>query len=140
MDGQVHASVETAGELVRSKRPTLTRMAMGAVLPGSALIPGLAFQKQKIEDTRALFFVLEHPEWGRMVQLAPEYEAPMRQVSLAVNQAARELGHKETHALSAATGRDAAFESLKKLGELREAGVLTEAEFAAQKAKLLEQL
>jgi hypothetical protein len=31
------------------------------------------------------------------------------------------------------------FEQLQKLGELRAAGVLTEAEFAAQKAKILAQ-
>ena len=32
---------------------------------------------------------------------------------------------------------DAAFEQLKKLGELRDAGILTEEEFAAKKAELL---
>jgi len=34
-------------------------------------------------------------------------------------------------------GTDAMIDQLKKLGELRSAGVLTEAEFEAQKAKLL---
>jgi hypothetical protein len=36
-------------------------MAVGSVLPGSALLVGLALPKQKVEDTRAMMFGLEHP-------------------------------------------------------------------------------
>lgn len=140
MDGDVRASVETAGELVSSKRPTLTRMMVGAVLPGTALIPGLALQKQSVQDTRALFFVLEHPEWGRMVQVAPGYEGAMRQVAQAVNQAAREAGHRKSVEAATAVGRGSALEALKKLGELRDADVLTQVEFEEKKLKLLEEL
>jgi hypothetical protein len=40
-------------------------------------------------------------------------------------------------AAPAATGGDDMIEQLQKLGQLRDSGVLTEAEFEAQKAKLL---
>jgi Short C-terminal domain len=140
MDGKVHASVETAGELIRSQRPTLTRMMVGSVLPGSALIPGLAFQKQTVQDTRALFFVLEHPKWGRMIQLSPEYEAALRQVAHAVNQTALRLGHQTAEEADAGNRRDSTLSALKQLGELHDAGVLTDAEFETKKAKLLEEL
>ena len=74
---------------MQSSRPTLTRMAVGAVLPGSALIPGFALQKKEITDSRELFFVLEHPDWLETVQIAPEYEGEMKKVAAGVNQAAR---------------------------------------------------
>jgi hypothetical protein len=140
MDGEVRASVETAGQLVRSRRPTLTRMMVGSVLPGTALIPGLALQKQDVNDTRALFFVLEHPEWGRMIQVAPDYEAGTRQLAQMVNQAARELAHVKAQNGKAAEGRADTLDALKQLGELRDAAVLTDAEFEAKKAQLLAEL
>ena len=75
LDGNVRASVETAGQLMQSSRPTLTRMAVGAVLPGSALIPGFALQKKEITDSRELFFVLEHPDWLETVRSRPSTRA-----------------------------------------------------------------
>ncbi|MDX2088841.1 MAG: SHOCT domain-containing protein [Kofleriaceae bacterium] len=52
--------------------------------------------------------------------------------------AAEEAAHKRA-AKKSATGllTDEVVDQLKKLGELRDAGVLTEDEFAAKKAKLL---
>lgn len=117
MDAHVRASVETAGELMVSKRPTLTRMAVGSVLPGTALIPGLAFQKQTIRDTRALFLALEHPKWGRLIQVAPQHEAAMRQVAINVNQAATRLGHAD-EGMSRSTGDVNALDALKQLWTL----------------------
>jgi hypothetical protein len=140
MDGQVRASVETAGELMVSQRPTLTRMMVGSVLPGTALIPGLAFQKQTVRDTRALFFVLEHPEWARMVQVHPDYEAALKPVAIAVNQASAQLAHERSQAAPELDARGQALDALRQLGELRDAGVLTEDEFEAKKAELLRQI
>jgi len=42
-----------------------------------------------------------------------------------------------TEAAPAAPAEDDKFEQLKQLGELKDSGVLTEAEFEAQKAKIL---
>ena len=50
VDEFVEAQVYQDGEIQITQRPTLTRMAAGAILPGSALIPGLAFQKKKKND------------------------------------------------------------------------------------------
>jgi hypothetical protein len=123
--------LETAGQLMHSKRPTLTRMAMGSVLPGTALIPGLALQKTEIHDTRELFFLVEHPEWHRLVKIDPQYAAGVRELVVAVNQAAREIGVKKEPASHPTAARAGAAETpldqLQKLGELRQAGVLTTA-------------
>jgi hypothetical protein len=50
IDEHVRASVEMAGNVTVTTHPTLARMAAGSLLPGSALIPGLAFQKQEVHD------------------------------------------------------------------------------------------
>lgn len=139
IDEHVRASVDTAGQLLESKRPTLTRMAIGSVLPGTALIPGFAFQKKEVSDTRELFFVLEHSEWARVVKLDPQLvdEGAMRQMAVAINQAARAVAlAKEREGEDARRATDAV-EGLKKLADLRESGVLTEEEFAELKARLL---
>lgn len=136
MDGDVHASVETAGQFSSSSRPTLTRMALGSVLPGSALLVGLATPKTTTYDTRSMYFVVEHPDWAHVVQLDPAVidEGVMRQVAGAVNRAARALAPRTPTTTAAPPDR---LDRLAKLGELRDAGILTPDEFQAEKARIL---
>lgn len=89
LDHECRASVETAGQLTSSSRPTLTRMAAGAILPGSALIPGLVFQKKEVQDTRELYFIIEHPTYFETAPVQPDFEGTLRQVAASVNYAAR---------------------------------------------------
>jgi hypothetical protein len=140
MDEHVQASMETAGQIRTSKRPTLTRMAIGSVLPGTALIPGLAMQKTTSHDDRELYFVLEHPEWAKAIRIDPKYTDGIRQLVLTVNQAANEIGFRNRPAAEASPAAPDPLDRLKKLGELRDAGVLSETEFDEQKANLLKQL
>ena len=44
LDGRESTALELDGQMVTSSRPTMTRMAAGSILPGSALLTGLAFQ------------------------------------------------------------------------------------------------
>ena len=46
----------------------------------------------------------------------------------------------EAAAVAAVTAGPDVYEQLKKLGELRDAGILTEEEFAAKKQSLLDQM
>jgi hypothetical protein len=142
VDAYVRASMQTAGAI--SKRPTLTRMAIGSMLPGTALIPGLAFQKKT--DSRELYFVIEHPEWSKIVQLQPDAHGAARQLVVSVNQASARVAfesqkrrEEEAASPSAPPAPPALdyLDELKRLGELRDAGVLTEAEFTEQKARIL---
>lgn len=137
MDGHVHAEVDTAGNISVSRRPTLTRMAMGAMLPGSALIPGFALAKKETLDSRELYFILEHPEWGAVVKVEPQFGEAVRTIAVGVNQAARRLAKTDTVPAVPAPGTPDVLDRLHRLGELRASGVLTDEEFAAQKAKLL---
>jgi hypothetical protein len=91
MDEHVHASVETAGSISVSRRPTLTRMAAGALLPGSALIPGFALAKKETFDNRELYFILEHSEGGAVVPVNPDHGPAVREVAASINAAAKKI-------------------------------------------------
>ncbi len=64
---------------------------MGSVLPGTALIPGLAFKKT--EDNRELYFVVEHPKWAKIVQLAPNAQGTAQNLAIQLNQAAASIAY-----------------------------------------------
>ena len=82
VDENLVVSVETSGSINTTTRPTLTRMAVGSLLPGSALIPGFAFQKTKTHDERDLYVLLEHPEYGAAaIPVDPTQEAAVRQLA-----------------------------------------------------------
>lgn len=165
-DQLVHATVETAGQLAESQRPTLTRMAIGSVLPGTALIPGMALQKKSVTDYRELFLLIEHPEWARVIAVDPRRGHEIRELAAAINLTARELGKTSTSSGTTRSQRGGTnkpgspsesavgspssapqpitptvptlVEQLRQLVELRDAGALTEAEFQVAKAKVLD--
>lgn len=72
MDERVSAAVEVGGQVLHSTRPTMTRMAVGSVLPGSALLVGLAVPKTKTSDMRTASFILVHPEWRIIEPIDPD--------------------------------------------------------------------
>jgi hypothetical protein len=132
VDEHLKASLMNAGQITR--RPTLTRMAIGSVIPGTALIPGLAWQKET--DTRQLFFVFEHPTWTKIVEVKPEDLVQFQHTVVVVNQAAAAVGHAKPEP-ETASAPDAVAE-LKQLAELHRSGALTDDEFAAMKAQIIE--
>ena len=85
LDGHTKASVSLDGQIIVSQRPTLTRMAVGSVLPGTALIPGLAFQKKTTTDTRVALFTIAHPDWVVSTQIDPDSIALVRPFADRVN-------------------------------------------------------
>jgi hypothetical protein len=146
MDQHVRATVDSGGSIQRTQRPTLTRMAIGSILPGTALIPGLAMPKTEIHDDRELYLLVEHTEWARLIKLHANHGEQARTVAAAINQAARELGAKraaeaeaeaaDTPAQLPAIGEDTVTH-LAKLAELHAAGALNDAEFAQAKSRIL---
>jgi hypothetical protein len=47
-------------------------MAAGSILPGTALIPGLAFQKKKKNDLRETVFTVSGVDWSLSVEISPK--------------------------------------------------------------------
>jgi Short C-terminal domain len=145
MDENVRATVDTAGSISISRRPTLTRMAAGSILPGSALIPGFALAKKETFDSRELYFLLEHPAGAAVIQVDPQYGHVTRQVAAGINAAAAQIGRAKRRQAgdpheSGSTKHDdrtAVLAQLEKLGELLERNILTDDEFQTEKARIL---
>lgn len=152
VDGLVRASVEVGGQIVGSQRPTLTRMALGSVLPGPALLVGLAIPKDTSKDLRMATFNLAHPQWRLAEPIDPEGAQDVAGFAAQLNMIFADLAPgsavPEDDAAAApsglahggggsAGGVGSVADELLKLVGLRDAGVLTEEEFAAAKARLL---
>jgi len=84
-DGDVAASVEIDGTILESSRPTLTRMAIGSALPGSALIVGFAIPKKTREDKRSASFNIVHPRWRIHEKLYPDRAPDTRGIAAQIN-------------------------------------------------------
>jgi hypothetical protein len=123
------ATVDTAGQL--SARITATRL----VLTGP-----LALGLRKKVDTRELYLLIEGRGWAISVPVDPTQGAQAREFAAKINAAGM------TAESDNAGGADAAIPALDipdqihKLGALRDAGLLTDAEFDAKKADLLARL
>lgn len=148
LDADVRASVELNGQVLQSSRPTMTRMAIGSVLPGSALLVGLAAPKTSTNDMRKAQFVMVHPKWRIVESLNPDSAHKLTGLAAQVTAIAEGLQRKEslgTLSPSPAAVADQRpvtdpLDQLKKLGELRDAGILTDEEFAAKKEDILSRM
>jgi Short C-terminal domain len=120
------ATVETAGQL--DKRVTATRL----MLTGP-----LALGLRKKKDNRKLFLTIEGEGAGFVVEVHPNLERKARQFATRINAAASSpMASPPTQA----TPTDDPVEQIRKLGELREQGLLTPEEFETKKADLLGRL
>ncbi|WP_374009878.1 DUF2510 domain-containing protein [Leifsonia sp. LS-T14] len=144
IDAYTSAQVYLDGQSQIIQRPTLTRMAVLAPLPGSALIPGLALQKKEKIDSRQGEFQVGGRGWAARVLVHPDRLSIPRQLAEQVNRAANvaadaiESANRQSRerALPPAAGSDLNAE-LAKLAALKEQALLTDEEFTAAKRQLL---
>lgn len=132
MDEKTRASIDQAGNLSLAYRHTVTR----SVLFSSN------WQKQETADTRELYFLIEHPEWAKVVSVPPNFSQQVRQIAAQVNSAASAKAGAPAPptpaaAMTTTPAAEDPLDRIKKLVELRDAGALTDEEFAQQKAKIL---
>jgi len=142
MSPGTHAEVMTEGQLSTTSRPTLTRMALGSVLPGSALIPGLVFQKTQVHDSRRLFFTIEQEDWAKIIELDPNLTDPgaMRQVALEANLAAKRLQKEPNDPESEPPWQGDERQRLEKLTKLFESGLISTSEYEEKRASIIEEI
>jgi hypothetical protein len=131
----VRASVDSAGNLAATRGRNLFAGAAGLVLLGPlGMLAGRA--KDHLTDTRELYLLIESPDWIWGANFAPDQGAAVRQLAMAVNQAA---ARRDGSALPAGVGDPASRLSLlQQLGDLRASGVLNDEEFEAEKRRILE--
>ncbi|MCJ0899139.1 SHOCT domain-containing protein [Rhodococcus sp. ARC_M13] len=137
MDGDVRASVEVDGQIMKSTRPTMTRMAIGSILPGSALLVGLATAKTKTTDTRRAHFIVVHPKWRITETITSDSAMEANGIASQINAIAEHLQRRETTSPSNTSTTPSLSGEMIKLAELHRAGVLSDNEFTAAKARLL---
>lgn len=93
----VSATVETAGNLDVTRRPTLTRAVAGGLLLGplGALGATIFGPKATEHDGRELYLFVEGPDWYYGVAAPPNEGLPLRGFARDINLAARRLAEVE---------------------------------------------
>jgi hypothetical protein len=84
-----HATVDTAGNLMVTKRVTLTRLVTLGV------IGGLLFQKKQKDDTRELYLLLETPNFASVTKCSADAGQKVRQFAARINTAALQASKRE---------------------------------------------
>jgi hypothetical protein len=123
-----HVNVDTEGNLTRRPR-------VGAVLVFGVL--GLA--ASKTVDQREVFVSVEGQGFGFAVQLPPWRAAEARTFASRFNgiQAEAAMPMSSTAERTTPTPQDDPFDQLRKLGELREADLISQEQFDAKRVELL---
>lgn len=139
IDGSVRASVEVNGQKIQTTRPTLTRMAFGSVLPGSALLVGLAMPKKQTEDTRVANFVVVHPRWRIVEPINPDKAHEVNALAAQLNVIAEAYDGAPPKAPAEATQPSertpqteptpSVVDEVVRLAGLRDAGVISQEQF-----------
>jgi hypothetical protein len=135
LDAQVQATVETAGNLMVTRRHTLTRFALIGVF--SVFTP-----KATKHDNRELYFLIEHPEWASIAKLNPDAGMGARKAAQATNVAARrvETAKAQRQALiqQATTALDHAKQAARSTEQEKEAALRSEQETYLAVVQLME--
>jgi Short C-terminal domain len=142
LDENTVAEVILEGQKVVSARPTLTRMAALAFLPGTALIPGLAFQKKTTKDERQLIIVIANANANISFELEVNQLAQAKAIATQINSIAeqkhRALQQQTTPAIQPVPIiNDSLVSQLKALKELLDSGAITQEEFVTLKNKMI---
>lgn len=139
LDAYVSAEVTTSGGVQVSHRPTLTRMAVGSILPGTALIPGLAFQKKTLQDSRTVLLTCVHPEWFFDVNVDPDHAASAILAANFINSRSEALsrgtGSSPAEPNDSTNGSSAS--QIREMKALLDEGIITQDDFDRFKTGLL---
>lgn len=130
---ETSAQVYMDGQEVVTQRPTLTRMALLSPLPGSALIPGMALQKQELRDRRNAEIQIRDVNWALRTALDPNTLSGPRQLAEQVNAIA---GRTARQAPQTAQANDL-LSQLERLAFLIDKGVISPEEAEGIKAAML---
>jgi hypothetical protein len=114
-------------------------MAFGSVLPGTALIPGLAFQKKSKNDLRETVFIITGSDWNLSVQISPNQVTNARSIATQINMAAKKISKtsNQPSIQHNAQQSGSTVDQLTKLEALRTSGTISEEEFLLLKSQIL---
>lgn len=132
LEGECRAAVDTAGNLVRSQRTTLTRMVVGGALAGpfGALAGGMLKKKQS-QDDRELYLLIESPTVGALIACNPDDGAKVRELATMINTASRNAANVNQQRIVAIQEAQASLDTTRQNTQALESG---KAEFARVQA------
>lgn len=137
-DQFTNAQVFLDGQKQVNYQPNAVAGLVGAVLPGTALIPMMALPIKKVNDTRRAEFVAVGEGWSLNRQI------PVANVNLARTLAERI--NQRTAMTKAGSSRQSdqqsadSLDSIEKLAALRDKGLISDAEYETKKTELLGRL
>jgi hypothetical protein len=135
--GEVVATCDTAGNIAVTRGRNLAAKGVGTLFLGPIGLFGIGNAKEHSLDTRELYLLIEGPGWAYTQKFIPDLGQALHQFAQAINAAARE--HRGATAPDPPQAADAA-SRLREMAKLREEGILTDDELAAQKARILAQM
>ncbi len=137
LSAQSTASVDATGSVQVTRGRDLAAKAVGGLLmPGGVFLFGNA--REQVHDVRELYISIEDPTWHYVVAVHPDLGREARDIAAAVRRAAAALSPIPAGSTGDAAALDPV-ELLERLVALRDRGVLTEEEFAGEKARILGQ-
>lgn len=140
LDRHTSANVVVDGREQITQRPTLTRMLLLSPLPGSALIGGMALQKQTKNDSRQADFIVASADWSLMVPINPTDLSDPRRLAERINAIADRM-KSATKRLADPTPQPGApnseLDQLSRIDELYRSGILTLEEARDMKDRVL---
>jgi hypothetical protein len=123
------AEVQTAGELTATRgRNIAAGLAGTAVFGPLGMLLGAA--ETRVYDHRELYLLVTGASWAYGINVNPNDGLAIRRFGQEINIAAGKLASDESK-------QEGRLDQLQKLGELKAAGVLTDAEFGAEKQPIL---
>jgi hypothetical protein len=140
IDESTGAQVTLDGQIQITQRPTLTRMAILSPLPGTALIPGLALQKKRQNDSRTAFFIMASSKWSFTIPIDPNNVNKPREIAERINSIAGAMERKEESSPFPPVTQVAQTSRVSELSELKQlldSGIITEAEAEKLKQEIL---
>ena len=146
IDATTVAEVVSNGQVLVTTRPTLTRMALLAPIPGSALIPGLALAKKRTHDSRMTEVVVAGLNWQATARVNPDDLGKATAVANRINAIANASSNmsapspvrsQQADSQVSPNNQKSLATELSSLNDLFQSGVLSEDEFNSAKAKIL---
>ena len=142
LDRHTSSNVVLDGREQITQRPTLTRMLLLAPLPGSALVGGLAMQKQTKHDSRQADFIVASADWSLIVPVNPNELSGPRQMAERINAIADRFKAQSTSTsqdIPAPSRSGDELDQLVRIQELLNSGILSPDEAKQMKDRVLGQ-
>jgi hypothetical protein len=138
-DGPVQAAVDTAGGIAVTRGRNLAAKGAGTLVLGPLGLLAMGNAKHRKVDSRELYLLVEGPGWSYVREFQPDAGNGLRKFAALLNITAKRYLEQDAPAQTAQAG-DAAdpVEQLSRLAELHHSGALSDAEFGAAKAKVLQ--